>query len=82
MQDYDITIKVRTVEGNKSHKRTSSRSFKEVVDAKDIGECMENMTKMIQKFVDETKSDQNSLPELPFDESKEETPETEQPTGT
>lgn len=77
MQEYDITVKVRTVEGNKSHKRVSTRSFKEVVEADRIEECMENMTGMIQKFVGETKTDTDKLPELPFDQDNENDPEEE-----
>ena len=78
MREYKITISVRTAEGVKSFKRTSTRKFDEVCEADQLDKTLDRIGKVIRKFVKETNTGVENEP-LPLFE--EETA-VEAPTGT
>ena len=78
MREYKITISIRTAEGVKSFKRTSTRKFDEVCEADQLDNTLARIGKVIQKFVKETNTGVEKEP-LPLFE-KDSVAET--PTGT
>ena len=78
MREYKITISVRTAEGVKSFKRTSTRKFDEICEADQLDNTLGRINKIIQKFVKETNTGVEKEP-LPLFEKD---PVAETPTGT